>query len=148
MMETGAFHAAGVNVKTRSFTYLVSGTRAARESFLANAYEAGVPVVLYTAPVKVSGVKRASGSAATVSGATASTPETGSGDDETLDPCFDGTEIGQDPPPSPKDPGDAVPKPIETFAQLAWQSASSIDGVSDPAAASSTQPAPGTSVPR
>ncbi|MFP2906578.1 hypothetical protein ACLESD_16240 [Pyxidicoccus sp. 3LFB2] len=145
--ETGAFHAAGVNVTRRSFTYLVSGNRVSRESFLNNAYRAGGPVVLYTAPVKVSGVKRSSSSAAVASGATTTTP-TGSGDeDETLDPCFDGTEIGQDPPPSPKDPGDANPKPIDTFTQLAWTSANAVNGVSAPAA-SSTRPSPGTSVPR
>ena len=145
--ETGAFHAAGVNTKTRSFTYLVSGTRAARDSFLADAYKAGVPVVLYTAPVKVPGGKRVSGSAAMASGAT-TTGTTSGEDDETLDPCFDGTEIGEDPPPDPKDPGNASPKPIDTFTRLAWLSANAVDGVSDPAALSTSRPAPGTTVPR
>ncbi len=146
--DTGAFHAAGVNVKNRSFTYLVSGNRASRETFLANAYRAGVPVVLYTAPVKVPGVKRTSENAAATSGAVASTPDASSGDDETLDPCFDSNEIGDKPPDSPKDPGNSSPDPIDTFTRLAWTSANAVDGVSDPAAASSTQPAPGTSVPR
>lgn len=48
---------------------------------------------------------------------------------------------------SEQDPGNANPKPIDTFTQLAWTSANAVDGVSDPAA-SSTQPTPGTSVPR
>ncbi|WP_164015343.1 hypothetical protein [Pyxidicoccus trucidator] len=146
--DTGTFHAAGVNVKTRSFTYLVSGSRASRESFLANAYKSGVPVVIYTGPVKVPGGKRMSGSAAVASGATTPSTETGAGEDETLDPCFDANEVGDKPPQTPKDPGDANPKPIDTFTQLAWTSANAIDGVSDPATASSTQPSPGTSVPR
>jgi hypothetical protein len=144
---TGGFHAAGVNVTNRSFTYLVSGNRASRETFLANAYRAGVPVVLYTAPVKVRGVKRSGGSAATTSGAVASTPETGSGDDGTLDPCFDSNEIGDEPPNPKTDPGNAVADPVDAFARLAWSSAGAIDGVSDPGAAPSTPP-PGTSVPR
>ncbi len=147
--ETGAFHAAGVNVKTRSFTYLVSGNRASRESFLANAYRSGVPVVLYTGPVKVPGGKRANGNAAAVSsGATAATPDTGSGEDAVLDPCHLDNEIGDKPPETPKDPGNSNPDQIAAFTQLAWTSANAVDGVSDPAAASSTQPAPGTSVPR
>jgi hypothetical protein len=146
--ETGAFHAAGVNVNTRSFTYLVSGNRASRESFLANAYRLGVPVVLYTGRVKVPGGKRASGGAAAVSsGATASASNTGSGEESALDPCFLDNEVGDKPPEVPKDPGDSNPKPIDTFTQLAWISANAVDTVSDPAAAS-TQPAPGTSVPR
>ncbi|NMO15791.1 hypothetical protein HPC49_31000 [Pyxidicoccus fallax] len=145
--ETGAFHAAGVNVRTRSFTYLVSGTRAARESFLANAYKAGVPVVLYTAPVKVPGARRASGGVAAAAGATSG--ETSSGaDDETLDPCIDANEIGDDPPPDPKDPGNAGPKPIETLTRLAWTTAIAVDGVSDPVTGSGTQPVPGAPVPR
>lgn len=142
--ETGAFHAAGVNVQTRSFTYLVSGGRASRESFLANAYRSGVPVVLYTGPVKVPGGRRASSSAAATSGATST--QTGTDGEETLDPCFDGNEIGDKPPDSPKDPGNASPKPIDTFTKLAWTTANAVDGVSDPASA--TPPPPGTSVPR
>lgn len=147
--ETGAFHAAGVNVTTRSFMYLVSGSRESRESFLANAYRSGVPVVLYTAPVKVPGSKRARGSAAAASsGAVASTPDTGSGEGAVLDPCFDDNEVGDKPPETPKDPGDSNPKPIESFTQLAWSSANAVDMVSDPAAVSRTQPAPSTSVSR
>jgi hypothetical protein len=139
--ETGAFMLAGVNLPGRTFTYVVKGQRDTREALLSHVYKAGVPVVLYTSPVKVAGGTRTS--AAVTSGATS-----GSADgDTTLDPCHDGTEIGDPPPDDPKDQGNATAPPLEAFARLAWYSASAIDGVSDPAAAP-PRTAPGTTVPR
>jgi hypothetical protein len=130
--------AAGVNLREKRFAYLVKGDRSSRETFLANVYTSGVPVVLYTSPVKVLGGRGGAGSAAL-----------GSGDEEpTFDPCMDGNEIGEEPPEDPKDQGGGAPKPVETFSELAWATANAVDGVSDPAARSSTQPAPGTTVPR
>ncbi|QSQ22864.1 hypothetical protein JY651_48540 [Pyxidicoccus parkwayensis] len=139
--ETGAFAAAGVDVSDRAFTYVVKGDRVAREGFLSSAYKAGVPVVLYTAPVKLLKGAAAGTSAVVTSGATA-------GGTTTADPCQIANSIGDPPPTDPKDKGNSAPKPIDDLTQLAWATASAVDGVSDPVASSSTQPAPGTTVPR
>ena len=143
--STGAYLAAGVNLQTKSFTYLVYGDRSTREAFLANAYKSGIPVVVYAAPVKV---VRGAGSAVVSSSAVASAPGAQQDDGSTFDPCAAANEIGDTPPPDPKDQGGAVPKQVDTFAQLAWRTAGALDGVSDAAPPATPQPAPGTSVPR
>ncbi|MFP2925192.1 hypothetical protein ACLESO_08240 [Pyxidicoccus sp. 3LG] len=137
-------------MKTQAFAYIVSGGRSTREQFLSSAYKAGVPVVLYTSPVRVPGGKGSTGGAALTSGATASATGTSSGGDETFDPCADPNEVGDKPPEVPKDPGDANPKPVESFTRLAWTTANAVEGVSDPVSPSKTEPSPrpGTNVPR
>jgi hypothetical protein len=157
--DTGAYLGAGVDTKTRSFTYVVRGDRNTRETFLANAYRAGVPVVLYTSPVKVA---RPSG--------------TGGGDG-VFDPCTDirpmdatrprtapttgpaptgptgtaptgttgvaRTSLVADPVPQspgeaeqmigdepPPDPEDPGATPPE-FSELSWQTATAVDNTAD-----------------
>ncbi|MCP3139268.1 hypothetical protein [Pyxidicoccus xibeiensis] len=144
---TGTFLSAGVDSKTGRFTYLVTGERTSRESFLSWAYNAGVPVVLYTRPTKVSGGSGSTGSAVVASAATTQ-PPTSPEDEPTFDPCASGTQIGDTPPKDPDDTGGAVPKEIEVFSVLAWTSANAVDGVSETKPAPTTGPAPGTSVPR
>lgn len=147
--STGTFLAAGINVRTRSFTYLVSGGRDSKDSFLSNAYGAGVPVVLYTAPTRVVAAVGSSQGAALTSGTTTSTSDTGSGDEEPpFEPCGDGTQIGDNPPKDPEDTGGAKPDSPNTFAKLAWNTASAVSAVSAPAPTSRTEPPPGTTVPR
>ncbi|HZI12315.1 MAG TPA: hypothetical protein VE153_18160 [Myxococcus sp.] len=165
---TGAYLGAGIDTKTRSFTYVVRGDRSTLDTFLTNAYRARVPVVLYTSPVKVAGTRPG-----TVVGAVAPAPGSG---EEVFDPCTDvppvgGTRagpgiapqstggpapsptgtgdtqmIGDEPPPDPDDPGGANPPPPPEFSELSWRTATAVDNTADSASAS-TAPTT-TEVPR
>jgi hypothetical protein len=141
---TGAYLAAGVDTRTRAFKYMVYGGRVTRETFLANAYRAGVPVVLYTSPTRATGTPGAPPGASVAQGAVATPPPP---PDPTFDPCADIPNIGEEPPKDPEDTGGASPHPPQEFVDLAWRSATAVDNASDPAAASTTS-TPRTDVPR
>lgn len=164
---TGAYLGAGIDTKSRSFTYVVRGDQRTRDTFLANAYRAGVPVVLYTSPVKVAGasgsqdevfdpctdippvsstrsgtttVPSGPGIAPSAAGAAPSdTSKAASGTGQTTQ------NIGEEPPPDPDDPGGANPPPPPEFSELSWRSASAVDNTADSAAPST---APSTTEPR
>jgi hypothetical protein len=153
---TGQYQAAGVNTRTRQFTFMMRGGRATQAMAFSRFYEARVPVTVYTAPVRLAARGPATGPTPTATSALAPAPgtpapapapapvpapvpEEGSGDDAVYDPC---QTISDDPPPSPK-PGGSRWEPTEasSFQRLSWHTAYAVDAVSDPASPST---APGT----
>lgn len=154
--DTGAYLGAGINTKTRSFTYVVRGDRSTRETFLANAYRAGVPVVLYTTPVKVAGAAGSpdrvfdpctdirpmsatnpstapTGPAPTGPTGTAPTGTTGvartalAADAPPQSSGETAQMIGEEPPKDPDDPGATPPE----FGELSWLTATAVDNTAD-----------------
>lgn len=142
--STGTYVATGVNTRDGRFTFLVKGTAATRSAAFARFYAAGVPVTVYTAPVKLTARAETSTPTSTEPpppGPTpAPTPSSESSTDEGLifRPC---DNIGDD-PEDPKIPtGYPPPDALERFQILSWRTANALDAITDQVTAS-TVPVP------
>lgn len=134
---TGTYVAAGVNTRDGRFTFLIKGTAATKSAAFARFYAAGVPVTVYTAPVKLTAGAGTPAPASTEPPPPpppGPTPTPTPGDDPGTDdgsifqPC---DNIGDD----PKDPtiptGYPPPDPLDRFKILSWRTANALDAITD-----------------
>jgi hypothetical protein len=131
---TGAYVATGVDTRAGRFTFLIKGTAATRSAAFSRFYAAGVPVTVYTAPVKLTA---GAGTPAPASpeppppGPTpAPTPPGGPSTDDgsIFRPC---DNIGDDPEEPQVPTGYPPPDPLEKFKILSWRTANALDAITD-----------------
>jgi hypothetical protein len=143
---TGTYVATGVNTRDGRFTFLIKGTAATRSAAFARFYAAGVPVTVYTSPVRLTagaGTPASSPTEPPPPPPPGPTPTPTPGDDPgdggiIFRPC---DQIGDD-PKEPDVPTGAPPyDPLENFKILSWRTASSLDAITDQIGAS-TVPIP------
>ncbi|WP_141327252.1 hypothetical protein [Myxococcus sp. AB025B] len=151
--RTGQYLALGVAPEQGRFAYAVAGSRGTSDAFFARVQRLGLPMTVFSAPVKL----RKGGSVGSSAVDTSSDPQQGNPQEDkdptegpTYDPCINQQdEIGDKPPPDPTDEGGAAPTVPSSFASLAWQTASAIDAASDPAPEKPDTTSPtGSTVPR
>ena len=128
---TNAYSAMGVDTKAQHFTFTVSGKEATRQQAFQRFFAAGVPVTVYTRPVKV----RITASL----GVSIYDPCQGLLSGQTHLPGAQGVVSGphdtvEDPPPTPKPTGGQRDN-LHAFGDLSWKTAFALDAVSEPVSA-------------
>jgi hypothetical protein len=141
---TGTYVATGVNTRDGRFTFLIKGTAATKSAAFARFYAAGVPVTVYTGPVKLTAGTGAPAPSAPEPPPPGPTPVPTPPDDPNTDdgsifrPC---DNIGDD-PEDPQVPTGYPPyDPLEKFKILSWRTANALDAITDQVTAS-TIPGP------
>lgn len=140
---TGEYVATGVDTRAGRFTFLIKGTAATRPAAFARFYAAGVPVTVYTAPVKLT-AGTGTPAPSTEPPPPGPTPIPTPGDDPGSDgdlifrPC---DKIGDDPKEPDVPTGYPPNDPLKRFQILSWRTANALDAITDQVTAS-TLPIP------
>jgi len=143
---TGTYVATGVNTRDGRFTFLIKGTAATRAAAFSRFYASGVPVSVYTGPVRLTA---GMGTAAPTAPEPpppppGPTPTPTPGDPPSSEkPIFNPCEQIGDDPQEPDVPTGVPPwDPLEKFKILSWRTANALDAVTDQVTAT-TIPMPG-----